>query len=379
MSNRHLRIALLASSRFAVRQPFAGGLEAHVSQLAHALTALGHRVTLFAAEDSATDLPYDVLPVHTFEMTPESRDNPLAPAWTVHEAHAYVSVMLELAGRLRDSFDVVHNHSLHYIPLALARTIPIPMLTTLHTPPLPWMESAVALPGGVASRFVAVSAFTAAQWEPVNGVVPVIANGIDLAAWQPGDGGDYAVWSGRIVPEKGLPAAIFAARGAGFRVRFAGPIGDPGYYEQEIQPLLGPDVHYEGHLRRDELAKLVGGAAVALVTPRWEEPYGLVVAEALACGTPVAAFARGGIPEILDESCGRLARADDIDDLSRAIGEAASLSRADARFRAETHCSQEVMMEKYVAKYREMVAVGRPLQSSDTQDRAPRPLSRPAA
>ena len=188
MTDRPLRIALLASSRFAVRQPFAGGLEAHVSQVAHALAALGHRVTLFAAPDSATDLPYDVLPVHTFEMTPQSRDDYLTPAWTVHETHAYVSVMLELAGPLRDSFDIVHNHSLHYIPLALARTIPVPMLTTLHTPPLPWMESAVALPGGVASEFAAVSAYTAAQWLPVNGVVPVIANGIDLTAWRPGDG-----------------------------------------------------------------------------------------------------------------------------------------------------------------------------------------------
>ncbi|MDP9166309.1 MAG: glycosyltransferase, partial [Actinomycetota bacterium] len=266
----------------------------------------------------------------------------------------YVSVMMELAGALRNSFDVVHNHSLHYIPLALARTIQIPMLTTLHTPPLPWMESAVALPGGVASRFVAVSAFTAAQWLPVNGVVPVIANGIDLTTWRPGSGGNHAVWSGRIVPEKGLTAAIVAARRAGIPLRFAGPIDDVEYYEQQVRPLLGPDVSYEGHLRQDDLAELVGSAAVALVTPRWEEPYGLVVAEALACGTPVAAFARGGIPEILDASSGRLAYPDDLDDLARAIGQAAGLSRADARRRAETHCSQDVMIDKYVAKYHEV-------------------------
>ncbi|MBJ7336941.1 glycosyltransferase [Mycolicibacterium sp.] len=373
MSSQPLRIALLASSRYAVSQPFAGGLEAHVSQVAHALAALGHSVTMFAAPGSATDLPYDVLPVRTFEMTPQSRNDYLTPAWTVHETHAYVSVMLELAGPLRDSFDIVHNHSLHYIPLALARTISMPMLTTLHTPPLPWMESAVALPGGMSSEFVAVSAYTAAQWLPVNGVVPVIANGIDLTAWRPGPGGDYAVWSGRIVPEKGLTDAIVAARRAGVTLRFAGPIGDASYYEGEISPLLGPDVRYEGHLRQDELAALVGGAAVALVTPRWEEPYGLVVAEALACGTPVAALARGGIPEILDASSGRLARPDDLDALTRAIREAASLSRADARLRAETHCSQDVMMRKYLEKYDDMLDKGR-------MDGPPsRPGRRPAA
>jgi len=350
-----LRVAVLASARYPVRQPFAGGLEAHVSQVVHALNARGHTVSLFAAEGSSTDLPCEVLPVHTFEMTTRSRRDWLTPAWTVHETHAYVSVMLELAGALRDSFDVVHNHSLHYIPLALARTIPMPMLTTLHTPPLPWMESAVALPGGVASDFVAVSEYTAAQWRPVNGVVPVIANGIDLEAWRPGPGGDYAVWTGRIVPEKGLTVAIEAARGAGFTLRFAGPVGDTAYFEQDVRPLLGPDVRYEGHLHQRDLVTLVGGAAVALVTPQWDEPYGLVAAEALACGTPVAALARGGIPEILDDSSGRLVPPGDAEALRRAVIDAAAMPRSAARARAETHCSQDGMITRYLDKYRELI------------------------
>ncbi|MCK0177057.1 MULTISPECIES: glycosyltransferase [Mycobacteriaceae] len=357
---RALRIALIASARYPVRQPFAGGLEAFVYQFAHALTAAGHSVTMFAAPGSEVDLPWEVLPVHTLEMSDASRGDPSVPDWVVHETHAYLSVMLNLADRLRYSFDIVHNHSLHYLPLAMARTLPVPMLTTLHTPPLKWLEQAVALPGGVAGEFAAVSAFTARQWEPVNGPVPVIPNGIDLDDWLPGTGGDYAVWSGRLVPEKGLPDAVAAARRAGFPLRIAGPIGDPAYFDQEVRPLLGGSVLYEGHLRRDELNELVGGAAVALVTPRWEEPYGLVTAEALACGTPVAAVARGGIPETIDDASGRLAPPGDVEALAQAMCAAARLPRGPVRARAEAHCSQAVMVERYLARYRQLIDAAEP-------------------
>jgi len=355
MSARPLRVALLASSRYPVRQPFAGGLEAFVFEFAHALTDAGHHVTMFAAPGSVTNLPWDVLPLHTYKMSDESRLDPSAPDWVVHETHAYLSVMLELADALGDSFDVVHNHSLHYLPLAMAHTVVPPMLTTLHTPPLKWLEQAVALPNGVASDFVAVSSFTAKQWLPINGPVPVIRNGVNLRQWRPGPGGTDAVWTGRLVPEKGVTAAISAARQSGFALRIAGPIGDENYFDERVRPLLGGSVTYEGHLRRDEVNTLVGGSAVALVTPDWEEPYGLVVAEALACGTPVAAFARGGIPEIIDEECGRLARPGDVDGLSRAMSEAATLSRSNVRAHAEEHCSQDVMMRRYLDLYAELI------------------------
>ena len=355
MSGHPLRIALLASSRYPVCQPFAGGLEAFVFELAHALTAAGHHVTMFAAPGSQTDLPWEVLPLHTYDMSEQARQDPSVPAWVVHETHAYLAAMLELAGALRDSFDVVHNHSLHYLPLAMARTITAPMVTTLHTPPLKWLEQAVALPGGVASEFVAVSAFTARQWQPINGPVKVIRNGVNLRQWQPGSGGEGAVWTGRLVPEKGVVAAISAARRAGFALRIAGPIGNQEYFDGQVRPLLGGSVTYEGHLRRDEVNALVGSSAVALVTPEWEEPYGLVVAEALASGTPVAAFARGGIPEVLDVRSGRLARPGDIDGLSQAMIEAAALPRSDARSRAERCCSQEVMVQRYLAHYSDMI------------------------
>jgi glycosyltransferase involved in cell wall biosynthesis len=355
MTGSPLRIALLASSRYPVRQPFAGGLEAFVFEFAHALTDAGHHVTMFAAPGSVTDLPWEVLPMHTFKMSEASRMDPSAPDWVVHETHAYLSVMLELGSALGESFDVVHNHSLHYLPLAMAHTLAPPVLTTLHTPPLKWLEQAVALPGGVASEFVAVSAFTAKQWQPINGHVPVIHNGVNLRQWQPGPGGSDAVWTGRLVPEKGVVSAISAARQAGFALRIAGPIGDQHYFDECVRPLLGGSVTYEGHLCRDDVNALVGCSAVALVTPHWEEPYGLVVAEALASGTPVAAFARGGIPEILDARCGRLAPPEDIAALSDAMVEAAALSRAEVRSHAEQQCSQDAMVARYLDAYAQLM------------------------
>ncbi|KMO76762.1 glycosyltransferase [Mycolicibacterium chlorophenolicum] len=357
MSARPLRIAMLASSRYPVRQPFAGGLEAFVFELAHGLTTAGHSVTVFAAPGSDIDAPWNVMPLRTFRMSEETRRlEPTTPEWVVEETHAYLSVMLELARAELGSFDIIHNHSLHYLPLAMAHTIDAPMLTTLHTPPLPWLEQAVALPGGVASSFVAVSEFTARQWEPINGPVPVILNGVNMAYRPVGSGGGrYAVWTGRLVPEKGVTSAIAAARRAGVPLRIAGPVGDREYFDTAVRPLLGAGAVYEGHLRRDELNALVGDAAVALVTPHWDEPYGLVVAEALAAGTPVAAFARGGIPEIVDDSCGRLATPGDIDGLSRAIREAMTLRRADARGRAERRCSHEVMVQCYLDHYRQLI------------------------
>ncbi|WP_072803311.1 glycosyltransferase [Rhodococcoides yunnanense] len=353
---RPLRIALLGSSNFPIAEPFAGGMEAHIWLLARALTERGHSVTLFAAEGSSVDVAQGVIDVARLELSEISKADITTPARAVSEHHAYLSVMLDLAGELGTHFDVVHNHSLHYLPIAMSPALPMPMLTTLHTPPFAWLESAVAISGSSSCEFAAVSEHAAQQWDPVISGVNVVLNGISLERWPVGPGGDRAVWSGRIVPEKGTHLAIDAARIAGIDLVLAGPISDTDYFDKEIAPRLGSDVTYTGHLSQDELAPLVGGSSVAIVSPVWEEPYGLVVAEALACGTPVAAFSRGGIPEIVDLSCGRLARPDSAEHLAVAITEAAGLSRRDARRRAETVCADSRMVESYLGLYESMLA-----------------------
>ena len=350
---RRLHIALIASARYPIHEPFPGGLEAHTWQLAHRLRGRGHDVTVFGGAGSDPGLGVREMAALP-PISVEARSDVSMPAeWFLAEHHAYLALMLELNAP-DQPFDVVHNNSLHYLPVAMAPAAPL--LTTLHTPPTPWLESAVRLPSTANRRFAAVSATTATQWRPSIADVVVVPNGVDTSAWSVGPGGGRPVWSGRIVPEKGPEEAIRAARRAGTGLRLAGPRPDPGFYADRIAPLLGDGVEYVGHLDHAALARLVGSAAVAVVSPCWDEPYGLVVAEALACGTPVAGFARGALPELLDNTCGVLAAPDDVDGLGTAITQAARLDRAAARRRAERTCSVETMIDGYEDLYAELAA-----------------------
>ncbi|MEU2118511.1 glycosyltransferase [Streptomyces sp. NPDC016459] len=350
-----LRIVLIASARFPVGEPFAGGLEAHTWTLAKALSERGHHVELFAAPGSDPSLGVRELPVHRPVLSPAARQDVSMPdAVWMAEHHAYLRLMLDLAQDGERRFDVVHNNSLHHLPVAMASALRLPVVTTLHTPPTPWLESAVQAQDRCPVTFTAVSAHTAEAWRGTAPGARVVRNGIDTRLWAPGPGGPYLVWSGRLVPEKGAHLAAQAARKAGRPLRMAGPVGDPRYFAEYVEPLLGDGIDYVGHLDRRALARLVGGAAAALVTPCWEEPYGLVVAEALACGTPVCAFDRGALREILTPECGRLAPADDPAALAALVPEAVRLDRRAARERAERFCSLDTMAQEYTAIYEEL-------------------------
>ncbi|BBY77827.1 glycosyl transferase family 1 [Mycolicibacterium parafortuitum] len=367
-----LRIALIGSSRFPIRQPFAGGLEAHVWHLARALARQGHNVSLYAAPGSEVGLDCASLTVRRLELSDAARADVSMPAADfMSEHHAYLALMLQLAGPDADSFDVVHNHSLHYLPVAMASTLSTPMLTTVHTPPTPWLESAIQACGGHGTRFAAVSEHTATTWAAAGVPFTVVPNGIDARGWPLGPGGDSVVWFGRLTPEKAPHLAIDAARIARRPITLAGPISDRAYFADQVEPRLGPDARYAGHLTHRDLARLVGAAAVALVTPVWDEPYGLVVAEAMSCGTPVVAFDRGGIPELLSEESGRLVPPDDVHALAAAIPEAARLARPGVRAHALRRCSAGAMVGAYLSLYRQMIAA----RSENADDRLLHPPS----
>lgn len=353
---KRLRVALIASARFPIREPFAGGLEAQTWALARGMKRRGHEVTVFAGKGCDPELGVHEFSAARPRISDAARaDVSMPPQVWLDEHHAYLQLLLGLADRGRADFDVIHNNSLHYLPVAMARAVPVPMISTLHTPPTPWLESAVQA-GPCPVIFTAVSHHTSRAWQHLIPVTRIIRNGIDLDRWQPGSGGGPALWMGRLVPEKGPELAIRAARQAGWPLDLVGPIADPRYCATHVEPLLGGDVRYRGHLTHAELAVMLRSASVCLVTPRWDEPFCLVAAEALACGTPVCGFARGALPELLDDRCAVLVKPDDVGALAAGLPGAARLSRAAARAHAAACCSQEQMIAEYEDLYRDVAA-----------------------
>lgn len=351
---RRLRVGIVAGARFPISEPYAGGMEAHTHTLARALGDLGHDVVLFAS-GGPDDVPTVRFPAPPVLSTAARGDVSMPPERFMAEHHAYLSLMLRL-----DDFglDVLHNNSLHYLPVAMSGVVGVPVVTTLHSPPTPWLESAVATGDEDAhGHFVSVSFANARAWQGRVPVDAVIHNGVDVCRWHPHGGPRSGlVWTGRIVPEKGTHVAVQTARMLGVPLTIAGPVHDRDYFDTAIAPWLGTDVRYAGHLCSDELAVLVASAEVALVTPLWDEPYGLVVAEALACGTPVAALPRGAMPELVADDRGHLADDDGVAALARAVKDARVADPAVCRAWAVANASVTSMARRYVGVYESALA-----------------------
>ncbi|MGB7449451.1 MAG: glycosyltransferase, partial [Ornithinimicrobium sp.] len=299
-----MRVALLGPTRNPVAEPFAGGQESHVATLCRALRSLGHHITLYASTGSDSTLCDELVEhPHPPLLSSVAALDPQLPEPTfLADQYAYFAVVADLMAR-REHIDVVHNSSLHHLPLVAARAVGRPLVTTLHTPPFPWMEVGVAL-ADPRSLFVAVSESLAAQWQTLKPRPTVVYNGVCAASFSLGNGGEDLVWVGRLVADKGADRAIDAAQRAGRRLRLVGPRSDPDWFEARVRPRLGPDVVYEGHLDHGETAQVVGSAVALLATPRWAEPFGLVCVEAALTGTPVVALRRGGLAEVVEPGLG---------------------------------------------------------------------------
>ena len=354
-----MKIAVLAHCHHPIKQPFPGGLEAHTSLIADELVRRGHRVTLFAKAGSRSLA--DVHPVVDAQFTHGSAPDQHG----VDQSQAVVDGGMERAVQAIDAgdFDVVLNNSLNPIPYAALSDHP--MLTLLHTPAtLERTLEVVEAPGwrpGARHAYAAVSEYTARDWRRFLPDVRCIPNGIEVAAWAPRQPSspvaDLAVWAARITPEKGLPMAIAATRAAGMRLEFGGPIADRRHFSEEVEPLLGADVRYAGHLTHTELPDFFARGSVFVSSPAWAEPFGLAMVEAMACGTPVAALARGAAAEVVSPEGGVLARANTVEGLAWAIRQAVRLDRRGVRLAAQRF-DKSIMLDRYETMLLELADAG---------------------
>lgn len=342
-----MRLAILGPSRNYVGAPFQGGQERFTADLARGLTGRGHHVELWAREGTDVTLADRV---HLMPDLPPlsaltAADPDLPDPNFLYAQTFYVSAFRDLLRR-RD-IDAVLNESLNQLPLAMSSLLQVPMVTTLHTPPLAWMEVGAWLSGG-SGHFVAVSDAVRRQWSPTV-TSRVVHNGVDPDRFPLGAGGDGLAWAGRLTPEKGTDLAIRIAAEAGMELRIAGPISDPDWFDAVIAPALGGSVSYLGALSGDELAELYGTSAATLVTPRWQEPFCLVAVESQMCGTPVVGFRRGGLPEVVSGAGGRLVatEGDDIGGMAQAIDWVVSTDRRAIAARARRDFSLTRMIADY--------------------------------
>jgi len=352
-----MRIAVVGPSRFGLGEPYCGGLESHTATLARGLHELGHHVVVFAGpRDAAHQLPVEVVPIidRSLPATTTARLDTSTPAWFArHETHGYHDAL----DRVAAEFDVVHNNSLHasVVDAELAAGFP-PVVHVLHCPPFDVLELAHQRLRRQRSRrcVVAVSNNLASVW----GEVPThtVHNGVDVGIWRPVSATTPAaatprcVWAGRIVAEKSPHLAIDAANSLGWQLVLAGPVQDQDYFDTEIAPRLTADITWLGPLDAQQLRQLYANSNVGVLTPTWEEPFGLVAAEMLSCGLPLAALDRGAIGEFTDPSVAVLTPGDS-GRLAGAIRAAARLDRDVCRRFAAGTLSLSVMLQRYIGLY----------------------------
>jgi len=337
-----MRIGIVAPPWLPVPPPGYGGIESVVDTLAVALQAAGHEVVLAASGDSTC-------PVERLPGFPTA--DPTSVGSTLEELRHVALAYPQLAG-----VDVIHDNTLAG-PLYRNRPARLPVAATVHGPFVPAMLDVYRAMSGEVS-LVAISRSQAATAHGVL-ISRVIHHAIQYADVPVGTGrGGYACFLGRMDPAKGVLEAIRVARRAGIPLRIAAKMRDHSehdYFAEVIRPMLGADVEYIGELGTAEKYDLLGGA-VALVNPlQWDEPFGMVMIEALAAGTPVVATPRGSAPEIVDDGATGFLRSGE-QALADALQHAAELDRRACRLAAEERFGPERMAAEHLELYREMLA-----------------------
>ncbi len=346
-SQKPMNIAVIAPPWFTVPPHGYGGVENVCADLVHGLTERGHAVTLIGAGASGTPARF----VATYDVPPSARLGEPLPE--VLHAAAAARVLDDL------NVDIVHDHTLAG-PL-LARGRDIPTVVTMHGP--------IAGEAGEYYRqlgnTIDLVAISAAQHRAAPDLpwVGTVHNAVDVTTFPFRTAKeDKVLFLGRLHPDKAVHLAIDAARGAGLPIVVAGKCSEPAelaYFRTHIEPRLGPDVTIFGQADANAKRELLASSAALLFPIVWDEPFGMVMIEAMACGTPVVALNRGSVPEVvLDGVTGMIC--DLPDQLPDAIHAARRLDPAACREHVRTQFDVVTMSQGYEAIYRDSIAAHQP-------------------
>jgi len=342
-----MRIAVIAPPWTPIPPPLYGGIELVVDELARGLVAAGHDVTLFATGDSTSPVPIK----WTLEHAEGMRIGMAVPELR-HVLHSYA----EISGDV----DIVHDHTV-VGPFHAERYPDLAVVTTVHGP---FNDELTDLYSAIADRVPVIcishAQHAAAPHLPIAGV---IHHGIDAEKFPVGDGegdneGPYLLFLGRMAPDKGAHRAIEIARKAGMRVLLAAKMREAwerAYYEEQVAPLLGADAVYLGEVSHERKIELLAGARALLFPIRWNEPFGMVMLEAFACGTPVLAFPEGAAPEVVEDGRTGFLCVDE-EAMVQAVDKVESLSRADCRESAEGYFATARMVADHVSLYERVLS-----------------------
>jgi glycosyltransferase involved in cell wall biosynthesis len=344
-----MRIAQIAPLYEAVPPKFYGGTERVVSYLTEALVDLGHDVTLFASGDSRTTATLEAAWPRALRLDPSTRDV-LAPHF----------LMLEKVRRVAHEFDVLHFH-LDYLPFSLFSQLDTPFVTTLHGRlDLPELQA-------VFNTFPKAPVVSISDSQrlplPQANWLDTIYHGLPekLLTPQTLKEPPYLAFLGRLSPEKGADVAIRIAAQSGLPLKIAAKIdkADQRYFKMEIEPLLSQaHVEFLGEISEQQKPGFLSGAKALLFPIDWSEPFGLVMIEAMACGTPVVAFNRGSVPEVIDHGVtGYIC--EDVQGAVGALQRLDDLSRTEIRAKFERRFSARTMARNYLDSYTSLLQASR--------------------
>jgi glycosyltransferase involved in cell wall biosynthesis len=341
-----MRIAQISPPWLAVPPKGYGGIEWVVALLADGLAERGHDVTLFATGDSITKAKLDYI----YAEAPGPRF--INDIWldTTHTLHAFRDI---------SSYDLVHAHS-PFSALAAAAQVDVPAVHTLHGS---FTDEMTRLYGEVGQRvwFVAISEAQRRHNESLN-YAGVVYNGIDVSLCPfREEKEDFVLFLGRTAPEKGMRRAVLAARESGVKLVAAVKIADPSEeveWRDNIQPILPDDAEVLGEITHEEKLDLCARAKAVLFPIDWDEPFGLVMTEAMACGTPVIATPRGSVPEVVtDGETGFIVSVENYPrEAAVAIRRLGELDPRAGRDRVERLFSKESMVAGYERVFEEIIA-----------------------